>query len=303
MKKLKAWIDAARLRTLPLSVAGIIAGSAAAIGISKFNTLIFILALCTTLGLQILSNFANDYGDGVKGTDNEDRIGPKRAMQAGLLTAKELKSGMILTSIITFAFACLLIFVSFGVDKFFTSMVFLILGILSIAAAVKYTVGNSAYGYRAMGDLFVFLFFGLLSVMGSYYLYSLSLKEWIILPAFAVGLLSVAVLNMNNMRDQESDKKSNKITIPVLLGYEMSKHYHFALITFAGLTALVYAILLWNVTGIYGLIPLLAFIPLAKNAFVVRKNTEPVLLDPELKKIALSTFFYSLLVFVSFLLA
>lgn len=147
---------------------------------------------------------------GVKGTDNEDRLGPVRAMQGGLLSEKELKNGIVVTAIITLLIACMLIYVAFGSANFGISMLFFFLGVASIAAAIKYTVGESAYGYRAMGDLFVFLFFGLLSVIGGYYLYSFSVKEFIVLPAITVGLLSTAVLNINNMRDEASDRKVNK---------------------------------------------------------------------------------------------
>lgn len=298
MKKLSAWISAARLRTLPLSIAGIIVGTAAAIPINKFSIKIFALALLTTLGLQVLSNFANDYGDGVKGTDNEDRVGPVRAMQGGMLSEKELKNGIVITAIITLAIACVLIYIAFGKTHFGVSLLFLFLGIASITAAIKYTVGKSAYGYRAMGDLFVFLFFGLLSVIGGYYLYSFSVKEFIILPAITVGLLSTAVLNINNMRDEESDRKVNKNTIAVMLGSQKVKIYHVGLILIAFLTAFGYAIMYWGKIGVLGFVPLLAFIPLFKNILVVWKNKNAALLDPELKKIALSTFAYSLLFFI-----
>ena len=298
MKKISAWISAARLRTLPLSVAGIIVGTAAAIPINKFSLSIFALALLTTLGLQVLSNFANDYGDGVKGTDNEDRLGPVRAMQGGLLSEKELKNGIVVTAIITLLIACMLIYVAFGSANFGISLLFFFLGVASIAAAIKYTVGESAYGYRAMGDLFVFLFFGLLSVIGGYYLYSFSVKEFIVLPAITVGLLSTAVLNINNMRDEASDRKVNKNTVAVILGSPKVKIYHICLLLIAFFAALSYAIIQWEYTGAFGLIPLLAFIPLFKNIRVVWQNKRPALLDPELKKIALSTFAYSLLFFI-----
>lgn len=303
MKKVTAWISAARLRTLPLSVAGIIVGSAAAISIDSFSKSIFILALLTTLGLQILSNFANDYGDGVKGTDNEDRVGPVRAMQGGLLTAKELRNGMVLTSIITLLLACLLIYIAFNETHFGISLLFFFLGIASIAAAIKYTVGKSAYGYRAMGDVFVFLFFGLLSVVGGYYLYSYSVGEYIFLPAISVGLLSTAVLNINNMRDEISDRKVNKRTIAVHLGAQKVKLYHLSLISIAFLASLIYALLHWENTQVLGFLPLIAFLPLFKNMQVVWKNKTPALLDPELKKIALATFAYSLLFFAIHLVA
>src|SRR5699024_5965619 len=160
----KAWIAAARLRTLPLSVSGIVVGTGLAAREQLFDRPIFIWALLTTLGLQILSNFGNDYGDGVKGTDNEERIGPARALQSGALSAHQMRLGIIFTAVITLLFAITLIFSAFEKEEMLYVVVFLLLGILSIAAAIKYTVGNTAYGYRGLGDVFVFLFFGLLSV-------------------------------------------------------------------------------------------------------------------------------------------
>src|SRR5699024_9133460 len=199
MLKFKTWISAARPRTLPLSVSGIIAGSGLALREGDFNGLIFLLALLTTLGLQILSNFANDYGDGVKGTDNDERIGPMRALQSGIITDKEMKKAMIWTSLITFALAIALIFIAFGSDQVLYVILFLILGIAAIAAAIKYTVGNTAYGYRGLGDVFVFLFFGLLSTVGSYFLYAKQLNSLVWILAIIIGFLSTAVLNLNNM--------------------------------------------------------------------------------------------------------
>ena len=159
MSKVRAWISAARLRTLPLSISGILVAGAAAAKVGAFSLPILVLALLTTLGFQVLSNFANDYGDGVKGTDNADRVGPARAMQSGLLTAKELKYGMIVTTMLTLFLASLLIFIAFGNKNFILSVIFFNLGIAAVVAAVTYTVGKRAYGYRAMGDVFVFLFF------------------------------------------------------------------------------------------------------------------------------------------------
>src|SRR5699024_6367112 len=145
MLKFKTWISAARLRTLPLSIAGILAGTGMAVRQGFFNPTILIFALLTTLGLQILSNFANDYGDGIKGTDNEDRVGPVRAMQGGLLSEKELKKGMLITAILTLLLACILIYFAFRGQHFGISILFFILGVSAIAAAIKYTVGKSAY--------------------------------------------------------------------------------------------------------------------------------------------------------------
>lgn len=158
MAKVRSWVSAARLRTLPLSISGIIVGTAIAAAEGYFNIVIFCLALGTTLGFQILSNFANDYGDGVKGTDNEDRIGPARAIQSGMITVSEMKLGIIISSAATLALALLLIYTAFGSENFLYAVIFFILGIGGIIAAIKYTVGDSAYGYMGLGDLFVFLF-------------------------------------------------------------------------------------------------------------------------------------------------
>lgn len=297
MFKIKSWISAARLRTLPLSISGIVTASAAAIGVNSFSMLIFVLALATTLGFQILSNFANDYGDGVKGTDNADRVGPTRTLQSGRLTAKELKTGMIVTAFVTLLMASMLIFVAFGTENFISSLVFFNLGILSIIAAITYTVGKKAYGYRALGDIFVFIFFGALGVIGGYYLYTLEIKDLILLPAITIGLLSTAVLNLNNMRDRMTDAAMNKITMAVLLGGKAVKLYHSLLIILAFLSALSYFML--KAEDIMDFIPLLAFIPLFINLITVLRNDTPSLLDPELKKVALSTFLFSVLFFAS----
>ena len=297
MFKIKAWVSAARLRTLPLSISGIVTASAAAKSVDSFNMTIFLLAIATTLGFQILSNFANDYGDGVKGTDNEDRIGPKRTLQSGRLSAKELKIGMAVTAVVTFFIASVLIFIAFGNENFITSLVFFNLGILSIVAAITYTVGNKAYGYRALGDVFVFVFFGALGVMGGYYLYTLELKDFILLPAITIGLLSTAVLNLNNMRDRLADIKMNKITMAVLFGEKYVKRYHALLIILAFISALSYFAL--RKSEMIDYLPLIAFIPLFFNLVHVLKNEVPSELDPELKKVALSTFLFSVLFFAS----
>ncbi len=207
---IKHYIQAARLRTLPLSISGIIVGSFIAASEGFFNWLICILALLTTIGFQVISNFANDYGDGVKGTDNLNRIGPERALQSGAITPKQMLKTIKISIVFTLIIAILLIYVSFGKDDFFNLFIFFILGLVSIAAAIKYTMGKKAYGYSGFGDLFVLLFFGLLSVCGSYYLYTKQLDYMVFLPAFSIGFLSIGVLNLNNMRDRTSDIKSGK---------------------------------------------------------------------------------------------
>lgn len=297
MIKLKAWISAARLRTLPLSVAGIISAAAAAKELGLFSVAIFGLSLATTLGLQILSNYANDYGDGVKGTDNHERVGPMRAMQSGALSASTLKKGIAATAFITLILASLLIYISFRNENIWHSTVFLILGISAIVAAITYTVGRYAYGYRALGDLFVFLFFGLLSVLGGYFLYAKTIDNYIVLPAVVIGLLSTAVLNVNNMRDRSADANAGKTTLAVLLGGKKIKQYHYFLVLGAAIAALLYFIL--KDAPWHGYIPMVAFVPLLIHLKKVRQIDSPPDFDPELKKVALSTFLFSVLFFVS----
>lgn len=293
MANAKAWFEAARLRTLPLSVSGILVGSFYAFSQGMVNWSIFGFALLTTLGLQILSNFANDYGDGVKGTDNENRIGPQRAIQSGAITVKAMKKGIILTSLLTLGAAIALIYLSFGKDNLVYSLFFFFLGLAAIAAAIKYTVGKSAYGYRGLGDLFVFIFFGLVSVLGCYFLFSKELDILILLPAVSIGLLSVAVLNLNNMRDQVSDAMSGKNTLVVKLGAKRAKIYHYFIILTALFLTLLFAIL-YNFKPLQYLF-LLAYIPFLLHIKTVSKNTVPRELDPELKKVALGTFLLSVL--------
>jgi 1,4-dihydroxy-2-naphthoate octaprenyltransferase len=299
----KSFIKAARLRTLPLSVSGIIVGSILGnqsfydnLGLSHIPSLllssIFWLAILTTIGFQVLSNFANDYGDGIKGSD-KNRIGEARMVSSGAITPKQMKSAMIITSMITLIIALLLIYVAFGRENFGYSILFLLLGIGSIAAAIKYTVGNFAYGYSGFGDIFVFLFFGLLSVVGSYFLYTKQLNLTIFLPAISIGLLSTAVLNLNNLRDRAEDKKNNKNTLVVKLGQEKSKKYHYFLILGALVSALIYVFL--DFRNVYQLIFLVAFIPLVNNIKTVAQNTVSAELDSELKKVALSTFLFAIL--------
>ncbi|CAL67278.1 1,4-dihydroxy-2-naphthoate octaprenyltransferase [Christiangramia forsetii] len=293
MSRISPWINAARLRTLPLSISGILVGSSIAAYDGYFDVAIFSLALGTTLGLQILSNFANDYGDGVKGTDNDDRIGPIRAIQSGLITQKDMLRAIVITAAATLLLAVLLIYASFGVDKLFSALIFFLLGIAAIIAAIKYTVGNTAYGYKGMGDIFVFIFFGLVAVYGSYYLYSHDHEVVSVFPAISMGLLSVAVLNLNNLRDRISDEKAGKITLVVKMGEKKGKDYHYAIILGALFCLLIYSAI--NASELNDFIYLLAFIPLIFHLKRVVLNNDPKALDPELKIVALSTFGIALL--------
>jgi len=293
MPSLKSIIQAARLRTLPLSVSGIIVGTFLAYSHGFFNWKILIFSLLTTIGFQVLSNFANDYGDGIKGTDNIDRIGPTRAIQSGAITQKQMLNILYITTFLTLLIAFTLVFISFGKDNFLYIILFLLLGIASIVAAIKYTIGNTAYGYSGFGDLFVFLFFGLLSVVGSYFLYAKKIDWTVFLPAVSIGLLSVGVLHLNNMRDRNSDSIAHKNTMAVKLGVEKSKKYFFYLIGFSLAFALFYVNFHFKSVGQFLFI--IAYVPMGKQLIRVIKNKNPKDLDPELKILALSTFFFSIL--------
>lgn len=296
MKKIKAWLAAARLRTLPLSVSGIIVGASLGNNDLKNTNLwqssLFWIAILVTVGFQVLSNFANDYGDGIRGTDAK-REGEKRMVASGIITPKQMKTGMIITGIITFFLATILIFMAFRNKNFIISFVFFNLTIISLIAAVKYTVGKKAYGYSGLGDVFVFLFFGLLSVLGSYYLFTHNLHYQLLLPAFAIGCFSTAVLNLNNMRDIENDAAANKNTLVVKLGAIKAKKYHAFLLLFGMLCAIIYTVI--NYRELLQFVYLIAFIPFLLNIKTVFKNKSPMLLDGELKKVALSTFLFAIL--------
>ncbi|HEX8563380.1 MAG TPA: 1,4-dihydroxy-2-naphthoate octaprenyltransferase [Flavobacterium sp.] len=294
---MRHWIEAARIRTLPLSVSGILLGSFYAMSQSNFNWKIVFFALTTTLGLQVLSNFANDYGDGVKGTDNADRIGPTRAIQSGTITPKQMKRAMIITSVLTMISAILLIYCSFKDKYLLYSFAFVVLGFLAIASAIRYTVGNTAYGYRGYGDVFVFVFFGLVSTLGIYFMFMKEIDTLLILPAVAMGFLSVGVLNLNNMRDEESDRKANKNTVVVKIGGAKARVYHYFLVVSAMVLVVLFAVLANFQFDQY--LFLIVYVPLTAHLIRVRKTADPKNLDPELKRLALSTFFLSVLLSLS----
>jgi 1,4-dihydroxy-2-naphthoate octaprenyltransferase len=300
MKTFKLWISSMRLRTLPLSVSGIIMASFLAANKGFFKWDIFIFSILTTVSFQILSNLANDYGDGVKGTDNNDRIGPERAIQSGGISPKQMLTAIKICIVVSLILALTLIFLAFGIEHFLLTSIFFLLGVASIVAAIKYTVGSNAYGYNALGDLFVFIFFGLVSVIGCYVLYAKQIDFVVYLPACVIGLLSVGVLNLNNMRDLVSDKKSNKITLAVKLGPNNAKLYHLSIIALAVLLSLLFGIIYY--TSLYNLIFVIAYIPLIKHFVTVYNNKESRLLDGELKTLALTTFLLSILMGIGHLL-
>lgn len=299
MKQLKVWLKAVRLRTLPLSVSGILIGNSLCFQHTEFSVTLFVLMLFTAISFQIISNFANDYGDGVKGTDNENRLGPKRVLQQGLLSREILKKGIVIISLISLLLAFVLIFLAFGSNSWYYILIFIGLSFASVWAAIFYTVGNKAYGYYGFGDLFVFLFFGGVSVLGAYFVQLKTFSYPAILLSLMVGFLSVGVLNLNNMRDIDNDAFVGKRTLVVIMGAAIAKKYHlFLLIVSVSILVYVFS----SVSIRFFWIPYLAIIPLMVHFISVLKNSEPKFFDPELKKLSLSIFFLSILIFFSFYL-
>ena len=300
---MKHWIQAARLRTLPLSLSGIIMGAfIAKWRLSQeggvWDWRIFALALLVTLLYQILSNFANDYGDGVKGTD-KNRIGEaeNRAVASGKITATQMRNAVILLSILSFAATVALLFVAFYPANIREFWIFIGLGIACILAAIGYTVGKKPYGYMGLGDIFVFIFFGLVSVCGSYFLFTKSFDYDILIPASAIGMLSMAVLNLNNMRDIESDALSGKKTFALRLGYKKAMIYEIILLQLPIL--LMLAFLMYNgfqERGLYyPFIVMILIFPFMKLRRTIMKIQEPKLLDPFLKQVGILTFMMAVL--------
>ncbi len=233
----KVWIKAARLRTLPLAIAGAITGNLLALAeTGSINQTTFLLSVMTAVFLQILSNYANDYGDFKNGADTKERT--DRMMASGLITESKMKRAILLLILFTLILGITLLVKSIGTFSLVFFSMFL-LGIGGILAAYYYTAGKNPYGYIGLGDLSVFIFFGCIAVSGTYFLQTKTLQTEAWWVAAAIGLLSVGVLNVNNIRDIESDTEKNKITIPVTIGYRNALVYHafllIAAFTFMGL--------------------------------------------------------------------
>ena len=303
---MKNWIKAARLRTLPLSVSGIIMGSF----IARWKLMqdgepwdwtIFALALLVTLLYQVLSNFANDYGDGVKGTD-QNRIGEaeQRAVASGKITAKQMRNAVILFSVLSLVATLGLLYKAFFpnfINEFYT---FIGLGVACILAAIGYTVGKKPYGYLGLGDIMVFIFFGLVSVCGSYFLFTKSFDLDILLPASAIGLLSAGVLNLNNMRDIENDAKSGKKTLALRLGFKNAMIYEMVILMLPPILVLIYMMInhLQEQGKYYAFIFFVTIFPLTSLRRKIIAVKEPKELDPFLKQVGIITLLMSVLVAV-----
>lgn len=289
---LKPWIHAFRLRTLPLALSSVALGCFIAYYDGAINWTVSILAAATTLFLQILSNLANDYGDSKHGVDNTERVGPVRAVQSGDVTPKAMKKVVIIFILLSLISGLWLVYEGTRGIPFLIVLSFLVLGFGAIAAAVKYTIGENPYGYSGFGDLFVFIFFGLTGVIGTYFLNTHQFKWELLLPASAMGFLSAGVLNLNNMRDRVSDEISGKNTLVVKMGFERARWYHFFLLLGSVITGLVYMLL--NYHSPFQMLFLLTLPMLWINVAVVFNNQVPEELDPYLRKLALANLVFTI---------
>lgn len=293
--KILPWIYAIRIKTLTLSISGALMSAILAIKQNYFSIKIFILSLITAISYQILSNIANDLGDGVKGIDNKNSIGPKRTLQSGILTQKELQIGIIIISIFSLISTLYLIYIVFIPKYLFFFLIFLFLGMTAIAASLLYSLSKKPYGYLGLGDLFVFIFFGLIHVSGNYFLYSKKWDWWIMLPASSIGFLCTAVLNLNNMRDIINDTKLNKNTLAVYIGLKYSKIYEIILINLSFCFTLIYILKKYNTHNYKNflfLVLLFINIPMKKNFLSI---TNPINFSPYMDKIILLTFIFVIL--------
>ncbi|MCU0416259.1 MAG: 1,4-dihydroxy-2-naphthoate polyprenyltransferase [Cytophagaceae bacterium] len=286
------WIQAFRLRTLPLSLSTIGMGGVLAAYYNAFHWNVFLACCSTTLFLQILSNIANDYGDSVHGADRPERVGPTRAVQSGRIHSNDMKRAMGLFALLSFVSGIYLLFLLIQLLSLTTLGIFLLLGIAAIFAAIRYTAGDSPYGYKGLGDIFVFLFFGWVAVMGTFFLQVGHVEAMVWLPASTMGFFSTGVLNVNNLRDIESDPLAGKKTIPVRIGWIAGKWYQTFLI-FAG----------WACAGIYWIltvnspIQIVSWLSLPlfiRHLILIWKQDQPKGLDPYLKQLAMSTLFFVL---------
>ncbi len=291
----KNWLEAARPRTLPLALASIFMGGFLAASVGKFNGLIFALCCLTTISLQVLSNFANDYGDTQNGADSIDRVGPLRAVQSGEISAPQMFKAIVLFGVLSLAFGIALLYFAFKDNGLGPFLYFLGLGLLCIAAAYTYTAGKNPYGYAGLGDIAVFIFFGLVGVSGSEYMFTNTFSIVTLLPAVSCGFFATGVLNINNIRDINSDKNAGKRTIPTRLGRKNSLIYHSILLQGGMLSAVLFTVNHPTHSFWY----LLSFPLFIRNIVKAYKLENP---DPLLKQLALSTLVFVLLFGASFYL-
>jgi len=295
----QAWLESLRPKTLPLAFAAIVVGTVLAWWQGYFDPLVAALALITAGLLQILSNLANDYGDAIKGSDKPDRIGPLRGMQKGAISLGQMKRALVVVIVLSCVSGLGL--VSAATQTMADFVGFLALGGLSIIAAITYTVGKRPYGYQGLGDISVLTFFGWISVMGSWYLQAHTLIPAIFLPATACGLLATAVLNINNLRDIDSDRENGKHTLVVRLGPVNARRYHAGLLAGALLCFALFNLI--SLHSLWGWLFLLAAPLLFKQARYVLRERDPRAMPPMLERTVKGALLTNLLFVVGIILS
>ena len=301
MTSLRPWLLAARPRTLLLAVASIGMGILLAVSTGRADVAVSALCLLTAVLLQILSNLANDYGDSLHGVDTAERVGPQRAVQGGLVSLAAMRRAVVVCSSLAVISGSALIAVALGPAKLLLSLVFVALGGAAVWAAIAYTATANPYGYAGLGDLMVFLFFGWAAVLGSYYLQVKGLTWALLLPATASGLLATAVLNVNNIRDLESDKKVGKNSLPVRLGPTWARMYHLSILLGSALAAFAYVFVTYR--SVWQFLFVLALPLLVLNGVQVWRGRNPAALDPLLKQMSIAALVFTLLFGVGQILA
>lgn len=288
----RVWLEAARPRTLALAVASVGLGLFLAEARSGVSWLPALLTLLTAILLQTLSNLANDYGDSLHGADSSQRSGPRRAVQSGHIQPQTMRRAVALMALLSMVSGLALVWLAFGAEAIWLVLLFLALGAAAIWAAVAYTASRRPYGYLGLGDVFVFLFFGWVAVAGTYFLHARELPADVLLPATSCGLFAVAVLNVNNIRDIESDRRAGKRSIPVRLGPRRARLYHWALLVLGLASALLYVIS--NYRSPWQLLFLLAAPLVLKNGQAVWRSRSAPELDPLLKQMSITTLIFAL---------
>lgn len=295
---LKTWLQAFRLQTLPLSLSGVIVATGIALQKRTFDGWICLFLGIAAISLQILSNLANDYGDGVKGTDNEHRLGPKRGVQSGVISPAQMKHAIVINVLVCGLSIGALLYRAFDKAELPWVVFFVCLGVGAVVAAIRYTMGANPYGYRALGDLFVFVFFGLCAVLGSLFMYRRTWTWEAVLLAVAIGTMSVGVLNINNLRDIDNDRASGKRTLIVLKGAKWGKRYHLFLLFAAFMAVVCYGFLTFNNPWQWSV--LWVFVPVLRHLVFVLKNQNPIALNPQLKVLAMLTFLMAVSLLIIF---
>ena len=294
----KSALKSMRLRTLPLSTGGVLLGILLAVADWKVDPWTAVLIVVTTVCLQILSNLSNELGDVLRGTDTPDRQGPQYGLNSGEMTVADMKRLIGLFVCLCVVFGTAMTWRAFGTLWDLTPILVLMLGAAAIMGAMKYTLGRNPYGYRAKGDIYVFLFFGLVAVLGAYFVCTkgLGLHWKLLLPASAVGCFSVGVLNVNNIRDMSTDA-ANRVTVAILLGERRAKIYQTVLVGLGWVLMVVYCLLCWPSVWHWVWVVTLPLYVLHLRGVWTRSGRA---LDPMLPLLVMSTFLLCLLMGLGF---